>query len=112
MKYSILILLSILLYSCEKTSNKLVIGTWIGTQYPEADTVIFAKNTVQFTGAARIEGEQSYSIDNNNIYVTDNNGEEIILPYEFIDEDKIYIEQILKGLFGLDDDGAIEFSKQ
>lgn len=111
MKYSIIIiLLSFALYSCEKTPNELIIGTWVGVAQPEIDTVIFTKNTVLFKGRALIEEKQSYSIDENNIYVTYLNGNEYVFPYEFTSKDKIYIKKILITQ-GLGDDGGLEFSK-
>lgn len=109
MKYSIsvvMLLVSMTLFSCEKTPQKLVIGTWVGTERPDVDTVFFMENTVQFVGLAGIDGENPYEIDEDEIFVEYGN-REISIDYELINNDKIFIDGIVTGPTSL----GIEYQK-
>ena len=96
----------------EKTPQEKIIGTWIGVEFPEHDTIIFwDNNKAQTSGRGSSGGTVNYSIDNTEINFFSGSNSGSRHSYEFLPNDRIYIDDMIPTVGFEPKENGIEFQK-
>jgi|TARA_B110000285_G_C14955696_1_gene529052 hypothetical protein len=117
MKNVIIILFQLLIFSiisCEDkelTPQQAIIGTWVGTEFPQQDSIIFYQdNKSKTVGRAGSGDLQNFSIDNQ-IIIFSTQSSSSQHNYNFSDGgNKVYIKN-MRITIDMQDDGGIEYQK-
>jgi len=115
-KFFLLIVLIVCLlsiYSCNNddlTPYEIIIGTWVGTEFPNQDSIIFYENDlVKVIGRGGSGDLQNFLIDNQTITISSQTGSSHH-DYILLNNEKIYIKNVMATV-DIDDDGGLEYQK-